>query len=86
MAKHHKRTFKEAILDDGTKPFDWRLRLTSSDRCAMSEGKFTIRCKKFLRNPLLARKQCVLEAPVVLVYCLVTFLHNDSMRLRSVTQ
>ena len=52
----------------------------------MSEGKFTIRAKKFISNPLLARKQCVLEAPVVLVYCLVTFLHNDSMRLRSVTQ
>merc|ERR1712224_625062 len=35
--------------------------LTSSDRCAMSEGKFTIRAKKFISNPLLARKQCVLE-------------------------
>ena len=31
----------------------------------MSEGKFTIRAKKFISNPLLARKQCVLEAPVV---------------------
>ena len=29
----------------------------------MSEGKFTIRVKKFISNPMLGRKQFVIEAP-----------------------